>query len=252
MATCTQYSYFTVGSLTSTLASLEPHGSDYVGGFLCPLPEPLQSDVVVECSTSCPAGGCGTENMQCCPTTPGCHNCIEATATDSGLCVDEAGNRTIIPLTTFLNGEECEFWWAVTITHMAVTCILSSAYIHSICVAGSFYCHALQGNCTQPPSTNVGGNCSYGDRNVRPGELSLISHNGECKTWLVADLLYCRAEMKIVIAVSVAMECCFVEQVKAADLVSWSKALRCLLQLTLLTFIVHGYESSVLFLLEIL
>lgn len=92
---------------------MPPPGSDYVGGFLCPLPEALESDAVPECSTNCPADGCEAEhNMRyrCCPTTPGCQDCVEATATDNRLCQDETGNYTISPLTTSLNEEECEFW----------------------------------------------------------------------------------------------------------------------------------------------
>lgn len=56
-----------------------------------------------------------------------------------------------------------------------------------MCVAGYIYCHNLQGNCTHPPATAVGGNCSDGDRNVRPGELTLVvrevDDGEECKIW---------------------------------------------------------------------
>lgn len=62
-------------------------------------------------------------------------------------------------------------------------CIYSCLYTHSICVAGYIHCHDLQENCTHPPPTAVGGNCSYGDKSVHPGELTIIVDEGECKVW---------------------------------------------------------------------
>ena len=61
-------------------------------------------------------------------------------------------------------------------------------YTHSTCVAGYIYCHDLEENCTHPPPPTAGGvNCSYGDRNVRPGELTRIVQDDddeeECKVW---------------------------------------------------------------------
>lgn len=123
ISTCiiSQSLYFTVGSLSATLALVPPpHSSDYVGGLLCPLPEALESDAV-ECTTNCLADGCEAEHERCCPTTPGCRDCVEAIATANRLCQDETGNYTISPLTTFLNEEKCEFWWDVVLTPSAYT-----------------------------------------------------------------------------------------------------------------------------------
>ena len=99
--------------LPVTLAQVTPHGSEYVGAYLCPLPTPAESDDVA-CTTSCSREvGCDVDSMQCCPTTPGCRDCTEAVATDAGHCEDEDGNESITPLATFLNEDDCEFWQVI-------------------------------------------------------------------------------------------------------------------------------------------
>ena len=71
----------------------------------------------------------------------------------------------------------------------------------SICVAGDFYCHHIEGNCTSLPQTTAGASCSYDDRPIPLGELTIITddddddddddgdeeedsnNNEECKIW---------------------------------------------------------------------
>ena len=95
--------------LSLTVATEVPQGSQYVGGFLCPPPQPTEaSDAVPDCSTNCSiTDGCDGEGMRCCPTTPGCRDCIEAVATDTSRCEDEDGVG-VAPLAITL--EECELW----------------------------------------------------------------------------------------------------------------------------------------------
>lgn len=82
-----------------------PHGSDYIDGFLCPLPPPIDGSES-DCTSTCNVDECDADTHRCCPTTPGCKDCIEAVATDENRC--EIDGEAVSPLYTFV--DDCEFW----------------------------------------------------------------------------------------------------------------------------------------------
>ena len=60
-------------------------------------------------------------------------------------------------------------------------------FTSSVCVAGIIYCHEMEDSCENATLPSPGDSCSYGDREVRPGELTLIvsedEDENECKVW---------------------------------------------------------------------
>ena len=105
--------------------SVLPHGSDYVGGFLCPLPEftpPSDSDSPLECPSCIGHDSCEGETMLCCPTAPGCMSCVEGVASDGAGCMTEE-EESVDPLSFQLDEEECEIWWVVVCVVCVCVCV---------------------------------------------------------------------------------------------------------------------------------
>ena len=78
----------------------------------------------------------------------------------------------------------------MTIIYLIDTiCQSSRAHSHtsSICVAGVIYCHEMEGDCENATVPSPGGSCSYGDRDIPPGELTRIvsddEDENECTVW---------------------------------------------------------------------
>lgn len=70
---------------------------------------------------------------------------------------------------------------------MCIPFIFSNLY--SVCINGDIYCHELsEDDCTTiPEPLTAGVSCTYGDRNINPGELTLVQPEDEdCEIWSVS------------------------------------------------------------------
>ena len=97
-----------VGSLSAVVQEGVADGSEYFGGFLCPLPSHEPEGADFDCSNTCSgAGDCNGDSMLCCSRAPDCRTCTAGVPTDAVRCMTDDG-EVVEPLTLTLDEEECE------------------------------------------------------------------------------------------------------------------------------------------------